>query len=746
MKIILNFIIALTLLAFNVEDIYAQQPGAKDCVDAIPLLTWETTTYSSVAGEGVVLNEVNYSMSCLSSGERNSSWFKFYTTGDGLVNFNINPSCGDADYDFAVFDITNLGCAGIATNAEVEVSCNFSGSTFPTPATGANGGPFNQDEPPIAAETGRIYVLLVNSFTGQNFCDYTLDFSGSTAQLGNFNEVIGHVNYDFNDVCGDGIESPGHNQRINLINESGDMVGYSYSNEDGGYNAYLPSGETSVSVVLAEVLTPFEPSCFPSQQTVTFSSDTGQIVANVDFAIRPTQLCSQYDFDYTALLFRRCFSTTNSVRISNLGTTNLAMDFTLTYPSEQVFPLSASVPFENIGNNTYLFHAPPIDVFQQLIVSISDTTTCENQLGSFICVEGELLNANDCYDENDSPLKLALSSDSVSNLIVVRNFGETPMPNYFTLYVNNDFDTLNNMFQTSNSIDFLLQSNESFSTGVFSENWTSVVVDNQGNAESIFISNIGNAAQTDTLVNLPYQTFDLECAMVFGSYDPNDKQGFPEGFGELNRIEKAQAINYRIRFQNTGSDTAFTVVILDTLGEYFDLSSIVPGASSHPYTFYHEENIIKFRFNNIDLVQKSLNEEASIGFVEFRIKQKLSNPISYTIENQAAIYFDFNDPIYTPVHQYSIYPLPLGIDDASQIEMNVSPNPSAGSVAFNFTNKWQGIQKTILVSDLSGRTIKSIETADNVPGFNWNGLPAGTYLITVISKNGLRTSCRWTKI
>jgi uncharacterized repeat protein (TIGR01451 family) len=745
MKFSQKLLIVLSILSLNVKNINAQQLGAKDCFEAIPLLNWETITYGSSGGEGIDSMEVNNTTSCLSSGERNSSWFVFYTSTNGLISFSIIPLCEAADYDWAVFDITEIGCAGIATDPLAEVSCNFSGSTSP-PSTGANGGLNPQDEPPIQAEGGRIYVLLVNNFSGSNMCGYTIDFGGSTAQLGEFNEVIGNVNYDNNDVCGDGIEMPMHNQRINVLNENNELISSAYSREDGSYNAYLAPGQGSITVEIAEIPDPFEASCFPALQTITFNSDTGTTITNIDFAIRPTQICDQYIFNYSALFFRRCFSTTSFVKIANRGTTNSPVDFTLTYPSDQVYPLSASIPFDSLGNNVYLFHAPSIETFQEINISILDTATCANQLNSFICVEGALVNNNNCIEENAEALKLAMYTDENANQIIIKNFGETATPNYFTLHINNDYDTLNNMFQSSNSYSFILQPNETFNGNVFSENWTSVLTDSEGNNESLFISNAINNSLTDTLISLQFPSSDSDCARVLGSYDPNDKQGFPEGFGELNRIEKDQSINYRIRFQNTGSDTAFTVVILDTLSAFLDYTSVIPGASSHPYSFYHEDNKLEFRFNNIDLVQKSLNEPASIGFVEFKVKQRPSNPISYTIENQAAIYFDFNDPIYTPVHVYSIYPLPLGLEGIKELEMNVSPNPSNGMISLNFTEKWQGLPKTIQVSDLSGRTIKTIETSESTPTFNWNELPQGTYIISVRTKNGLGASTRWTKI
>jgi hypothetical protein len=78
--------------------------------------------------------------------------------------------------------------------------------------------------------------------------------------------------------------------------------------------------------------------------------------------------------------------------------------------------------------------------------------------------------------------------------------------------------------------------------------------------------------------------------------------------------------------------------------------------------------------------------------------------------------------------------------------MNVSPNPSTGLISLNFTEKWQGIQKTIQVSDLSGRIIKTVETSESTPNFDWNELPQGTYIISVRTKSGLGASARWTKI
>lgn len=242
----IKYLLLCCTLLLNSVSVIAQQIGGKDCINSTPLTSWQTTLYGSTEGEGDILGEVDpVSGICLTSGERNSAWFTFYTISEGLLMFNIMPTCDNADYDWAVFDITNYGCEGIAIYPEMEVACNFSGSTFPTANTGANNGLNPQDEAAITVEAGRIYALLVNNFTGAYLCNYTIDFTGSTAQLGTFNQVMGVVHYDINDDCSDEIEVPANNQKVLITDDNNNLVSYGYTQPDGFYIAYLPIGTYS---------------------------------------------------------------------------------------------------------------------------------------------------------------------------------------------------------------------------------------------------------------------------------------------------------------------------------------------------------------------------------------------------------------------------------------------------------------------------------------------------------------------
>ncbi len=171
----------------------------------------------------------------------------------------------------------------------------------------------------------------------------------------------------------------------------------------------------------------------------------------------------------------------------------------------------------------------------------------------------------------------------------------------------------------------------------------------------------GNAANwiPNLINNMPQDdidpAIDIYCGITTGSYDPNDKTGFPLGLGTTHDILPNQDIEYLIRFQNTGTDTAFTIVIRDTLQNDFDLFSVRSGVSSNNYEFrMYGPRVLEWTFNNIMLPDSNVNEPASHGFVKFTVKQNRDLPIGTLLENSAAIYFDFNPPIITNTYFHTI--------------------------------------------------------------------------------------------
>ncbi len=132
------------------------------------------------------------------------------------------------------------------------------------------------------------------------------------------------------------------------------------------------------------------------------------------------------------------------------------------------------------------------------------------------------------------------------------------------------------------------------------------------------------------------------CYKLFCSKDPNEKQVFPEGY-----ILGDESLIYQVDFQNVGNDTAFDVVVVDTLDPNLDMSTFTPISASYPPVFEANGSELTFTFRNIQLPDSTTDETNSNGFVKYSIKPLPGLTEGTIIENRASIYFDFNEPIVT---------------------------------------------------------------------------------------------------
>lgn len=133
---------------------------------------------------------------------------------------------------------------------------------------------------------------------------------------------------------------------------------------------------------------------------------------------------------------------------------------------------------------------------------------------------------------------------------------------------------------------------------------------------------------------------------VIGSYDPNDKTCYPAN-AELLPLT-ANELTYRIRFQNTGNDTAFWVVVRDTLPEELDLRSFEMLEASHDYTLEIKDNrILVWTFADILLPDSLTNPVGSNGHIFFKIQTHDSLAHGTFVQNRVGIYFDYNPVVLT---------------------------------------------------------------------------------------------------
>lgn len=241
--------------------------------------------------------------------------------------------------------------------------------------------------------------------------------------------------------------------------------------------------------------------------------------------------------------------------------------------------------------------------------------------------------------------------------------------------------------------------------------------------------NSGSVSCAEPELPLANNIFD-DPVVVTGAYDPNDKLSFPEGSFLL---EQDSVIDYTIRFQNTGTDTAFNVVITDTLTADLDLSTLQIGAASHPFEYTLEAGrVLKFTFPNILLPDSNVNEPASHGYVGFRIRPIDGLQVGSMITNVANIYFDFNAPVITDPNILMI-DAPTGIRVNSEDAILVFPNPTRGSVEISSNG---ALIERIEVHAMDGRMVLSKTIGSARTSLDLQPLSRGAYVIRSVTAEG----------
>jgi len=213
------------------------------------------------------------------------------------------------------------------------------------------------------------------------------------------------------------------------------------------------------------------------------------------------------------------------------------------------------------------------------------------------------------------------------------------------------------------------------------------------------------------------------------SVDPNDKSANPVGVNVQHYTLMSDTIEYLIRFQNTGNDTAFRVVVKDTIDSNFDLTTFDVTESSHSVqTMLKNDGEVRFIFDNILLPDSNINEPESHGYVKYRIHAKAGLPNNTLVYNLANIYFDYNPPVGTNnTFNTLVYVIPIGIDEISiQEGISVYPNPMDESATVYFNNP-EKEKFTFTISDISGKIIHQQTTSAAHLVIYKNQLSSGLY-------------------
>ena len=219
--------------------------------------------------------------------------------------------------------------------------------------------------------------------------------------------------------------------------------------------------------------------------------------------------------------------------------------------------------------------------------------------------------------------------------------------------------------------------------------------------------------------------------IVVGSYDPNDKRVLPEG--DLQPADLSNSLQYTIRFQNTGTYPAQIVRIMDTLSTALDLSTVQTIGASHDFLeFRRVGNVLEWLFPDINLPDSTADYEGSQGFVTFTVMPNSGVGVSDVISNQAAIYFDFNEPVITNEVEQMVVTGIAEFNLARDV-LNVFPNPFTTRAQVSYQTP-QGTRPVLQLTDMLGRMVQTVQLPHNEGTYTIEaaGLGTGVYFCTLL--------------
>jgi hypothetical protein len=559
-------------------------------------------------------------------------------------------------------------------------------------------------------------------------------------------QISGHLVLDANNNCSaDAGELPLAGWSLNVIvgNQSINLL----TDGNGYYSMFLPDGDYSVYA------TPYNFNygiCGSTTVPVVFNSAT-PLSQTVDFVGFAKIDCALMQASLFTSLMRTCTTATVYANYRN-GGTKVAENATMTVLLDPALTfVSASLAPSSITGNTLFFElgdvAPSQSGYQGQQIQINVTTNCNLMLGNQVCIAAQVT-PNQLCGTNPPQWNgaiVAVSGECVgdSTQFTIQNIGNAPNVGTLGYVIAEDQIVLK-------SGTFQLDPGETQIEMVLASMDTTVTITAQqepgfpgDTVVSYSVTNCMGFGSNPSGYGNPPSPFTAQyCAIVIGSYDPNDKSAFPVGYGAEHFIRPETPLQYNIRFQNTGTDTAFLVVLRDTLSPYLDPSTLRVQSASHAYeTLLLSGNILQFTFKNILLPDSTTNLEASQGFVSYRIVPQPDLAVGTVINNRAGIYFDFNEPIMTNTTWHTIGGdlISVSVDGAigENATVKVWPNPSAGTVYFELPKTVQNGRFTL--TDNVGKTVANQTISDTTFQFERGQLPQGVYFFTITGSTGVIT-------
>ncbi|PHI21953.1 hypothetical protein CEQ90_01310 [Lewinellaceae bacterium SD302] len=602
-----------------------------------------------------------------------------------------------------------------------------------------------------------LYVATSVNFQGDSICPVTDSFYVQPEDFVCV-DVSGLVYLNLDDDCSlQNTDLPLGSRMLRFNNLTTGDEYFGFTNPDGTYEVALPVGTYETDLMgsndLLELCTP---AGFTLVQGVPLTDENVSIIGTED--------CPRVTVDVTVPMLRRCFNNGVYINYENTGTV-VAEDVVV------------SVEVGDFASNVQSwFGTEPDDISTDPVTGITTATfvvgdlnpfeggtfylqvyTCSNDfpLGAAGCITAIATPNNPCppADPEWSGASLRVNGSCNGNEVIftVTNVGDAPTTSELSYVVIEDGVLLSPQPLT----DTIVQPGDE-RTFAFPANGATYHF--QVEQEPLhpglemptdFVEACADGQQVSYGFALQFPLsddaywIDEECNELIGAYDPNDKRAMPRGYSDERFIEAGQMLDYTIRFQNTGTDTAFTVIIRDTLSDVYELSTLEITGTTHsvrPVVDSTGHNLA-FVFENILLVDSFTNEPASHGAVSFRIQAREDLEPGTDVDNNASIYFDFNEAVVTNTYHLRVaedFVSVSAFDFSPEVtDLRVFPNPTAGLATIQLPEALKGQTLQMEVYDMLGRRQVNYRYRNgDTPQADLSQLPAGWYNLRLINSNG----------
>ncbi len=246
----------------------------------------------------------------------------------------------------------------------------------------------------------------------------------------------------------------------------------------------------------------------------------------------------------------------------------------------------------------------------------------------------------------------------------------------------------------------------------------------------------------------PWNNVNYFTTTTVASYDPNFKEVSPKGVGPTGIITANDTIlEYMVHFQNTGTYMAQNIVVLDTLDNNLDWTSLKPVYQSAKckvtMTQTGSVKVAQFTFDNINLPTATSDPVRSNGLFTYTIKTRPGLPGGTQFKNSASIYFDYNAPVKTNTTVNTLGST-LAVNQSTVKEGTFTVYPNPASQGFNAViNSAEAGKGSLEVYDITGKMLLSenivLQAGVQTIAKDVSQIAPGVYFVTLRSGGKAQT-------